>query len=183
MESIKVIRTDLDETTKKVRKMFDELTRNTLRTMPVWMKCNFLINQISNFIDDMNEENDKKINWDVVNEILTDTELDIDFNVFEKIHSIKELEDVRERAIIASVPEFHEPYYKKICKKCSETFTLTAGEVNWFNKKGLKIPCKCEYCRKGIEKPKQIIKVENKKEDVEPEKTAMQLALERAGII
>ena len=145
-----------------------------VKEMPVWMRCNYLARQMQGL-------KDEQINWDKINEILAYQNEDLDFNDFEPVHSIEEFENVRSCAITAEVPEFNEPYYRKTCKACGDKFTLTKGELIFFKKKGLKIPGKCYYCRKNIEKPKQVT-VEKEPEEVVVEKTQMQIALEKAGL-
>ena len=140
------------------------------KTLPIWMRCNILARQLEGL---SNEE----INWDMVNEILSYQNKRLDFNDFEKVSSLEEFDKVRFRAITAEVPEFNEPYYRKVCKTCGETFTLTRGELNYFQKKNLHIPGRCYACRKDITKPKIVPKTE---EIVL--KTQMQIALEKAGV-
>lgn len=157
----------------------NEVVKNTLKGMPIWMKCNFLLNTIYQKEEVTIDELNQQIDWDKINELLKDSTLDIDYNIFDRINSIEELENLRMSSTTASIPEFNEPYYKKVCKTCGDEFTLTVGEVNWFKKKDLQLPCKCYYCRKKIQKPITQVKVEEKEE--EPMKTAMQLALEKVG--
>ena len=145
-----------------------------VKSFPVWMRCNYLARKMQNL-------SDEQINWDKVNEILSYQNEDLDFNDFDPVHSVEEFENVRSRAITAEVPEFNEPYYKKICKTCGDEFTLTKGEILFFQKKNFKIPSRCYCCRKNIEKPKPIIP-EKKTEEVVVEKTQMQIALEKAGL-
>lgn len=162
-----------------LRKIFKEVAKETLSEMPVWMKCNYLLNVIMK--DGVSiEELNKNVNWDEINEILKSSKFDIDYNIFDRISSIEDLEELRVNSTIASVPEMNQPYYRKVCKVCGDEFTLTKGEVDWFEKKDLKLPCKCYYCRKKIQKPITQVKKEEKEE--EPMKTAMQLALEKVGI-
>ena len=160
--------------------LLNEVVKNTLKGMPVWMKCNFLLNAINQKEEVTIDELNQQIDWVKINELLKDSTLDIDYNIFDRISSIEDLEELRVNSTIASVPEMNQPYYIKVCKICGDEFTLTKGEVDWFEKKDLQLPCKCYYCRKKIQKPITQVKVEEKEE--EPMKTAMQLALEKAGI-
>lgn len=161
---------------EQAKAILDEMSRKILLDMPVWMKCNYLMNQIARIPKELQEN----INWDKVNEILLNTNLPMDFNIFDRVSSIEELDNVRGDAILASTPEFHMSYLRKTCKKCKNTFTLTLSEINWYEKKGLHIPSRCQYCRKGEERPKPIAKIEPKEE---PMKTSMELAMEKAGIL
>lgn len=140
------------------------------KTLPVWMRCNILARQLEGKTDD-------EIDWEKINEILSYQNKDLDFNDFDKVSSIDQFEEVRLRAISAEVPEFNEPYFRKTCKICGKTFTLTRGEINFFQKKHLDIPVRCHSCRKDITKPNIVPKTE---ETVL--KTQMQIALEKAGI-
>ena len=40
----------------------------------------------------------------------------------------------------------------KTCKDCSNYFILPASEVNWFEVRNLKLPCRCTTCRKKRKK-------------------------------
>lgn len=153
-----------------VSNAFREASLEYAKTLPVWMRCNILARQLEGL-------SNEKINWNMVNEVLSYQNERLDFNDFEKVSSLEEFEEVRSHAISAEVPEFNEPYYRKVCKTCGETFTLTRGEIDYFQKKNLCIPVRCYACRKDITKPKIVPKTE---ETVL--KTQTQIALEKAGI-
>lgn len=153
-----------------VSNAFKEASLEYAKTLPVWMRCNILARQLEGL-------SNEKINWNMVNEVLSYQNERLDFNDFEKVSSLEEFEEVRSHAISAEVPEFNEPYYRKVCKTCGETFTLTRGEIDYFQKKNLCIPVRCYACRKDITKPKIVPKTE---ETVL--KTQTQIALEKAGI-
>lgn len=170
-----IMQSELEKTedpTIAVSNAMRKTTIEMVKELPVWMRCNFLSHSLVH-------HKDSEIDWDLVNEILSYQNEDLDFNVFDKISSLDEFAEVRARAVTAEIPEFNAPYYKKTCKVCGDEFTLTRGEINFYQKKNLHIPCKCIYCRKNIEKPKPVVEVEK-----EPtvEKTQMQIALEKAGI-
>ena len=46
-----------------------------------------------------------------------------------------------------SLPAIPAPTAPRICKDCGKTFALTAGEVDFFTKKGLELPLRCPACR------------------------------------
>lgn len=159
-----------------VHKLFEEATTNAMLSMPMWMRLNYFANTL------VKDDKDTKVDWDKVNSFLM---LGIDkkkpyYNIYGKIQSIEQLRKAASDAKVAFIPEFDMPFYKKRCKQCGNTFTLTLGEINSYENKGLKIPSRCYCCRKGIEKPveKKIIQ----KEKEEPVKTEMQIALEKAGL-
>ena len=144
-----------------------------VKTFPIWMRCNVLLNWLANIPDE-------DIDWDTVNECLRAQGDDLDYNIFDRIESKSALLDLRGDATAAEVPELNLPYFKKTCKCCKNDFTLTRKEINFFLKKGLKVPGKCYDCRKGIKKPTS--KVETTVNVDTPAKTAMQIAMEKAGL-
>lgn len=158
-----------------VKNAFDKAGIEYVKTFPVWMRCNYLLNTIANVPEDKRDN----IKWDFVNEVLSAQTESLDFNIFDEIRSIDDLTQLKLDSTIAEIPEFNAPYFRKKCKCCNEEFTLTRGEINSYFKKGLKVPSRCYYCRKNIERPKPIV-IEKVKE--EPVKTAMQIAMEKAGI-
>ena len=133
--------------------------------MVIWMRCNFILNSTQNY-------KDEEINWEKVNEILhSKSDILYDYNIFSEITSREELLLLRENAICASLG--YGPFHKKKCKACGNDFYLNFGEIEFFQNKGLKMPCRCIYCRKGIERPKPITTITPKVESEEPVKTAM----------
>lgn len=164
----------MSDVIKEAHELLKKVQDDTLKKMPTWMRCNYLLNQIIN-------EEDKNVNWGKVNKILRTTNVPYDFNIFTYVYSKADLLEVRDNAITASIPGSGLSYHRKKCKKCGEFFSLTLEEIQWYERKNLKVPSTCYYCRKGIEKPKPIKAI--KKPDVEENfKTAMQIAMEKAKI-
>ncbi len=166
------------DTLKNFHELMATATENAMRNMPMWMRLNYFANTIGNSSDD-------NINWEKVNKFLM---LDIDktkpyYNMCGKIKNVKQLREAAMDAKMAFVPEFNLPFYHRKCTQCGEDFSLTVGEIKYFEKKGLKVPCRCHYCRKGIERTtgNPIVPKQQKQEE-EPVKTAMQIAMEKAGI-
>lgn len=160
---------------QEARELLVKVQDDTLKKMPVWMKCNYLLNQIIN-------EDDQNINWGKVNKILRTGSVPYDFNIFHNVYSKTDLLEVRDYAITATMPGSGMEYHKKKCKKCGEYFSLTYEEIDWFQRKNLKVPSTCYYCRKGIEKPKPVKHTNNNPLEEESFKTAMQMALEKAKV-
>lgn len=162
---------------KAVHELFETATINAMLQMPMWMRLNYFVNTFEKGGDDTN------INWDKVNNFLM---LGIDkkkpyYNICGKIKNLNQLRKAAVDAQIAFIPEFNMPFYRRKCKQCGDKFTLTIGEIQSYEKKGLNIPCRCYHCRKGINKHINEHIVSTQKED--NVKTEMQLALEKAGII
>lgn len=40
----------------------------------------------------------------------------------------------------------------RICKECGGIFFMDEGEIMWYRRKELNLPCRCHPCRKGINK-------------------------------
>lgn len=170
--------TGKEECFDAVHKLFEEATENAMLKMPMWMRLTYFANILCR-----EDADDKSINWDKVNRFLM---LGIDrkkpyYNIHGKIKSVRQLHEATADARIAAIPDMDMPYYRKRCKQCGEMFELTLGEIESYEKKGLHIPGRCYYCRKGINRqtkehiiPKQV--------EEEPVKTQMQIAMEKAGI-
>lgn len=141
-----------------------------VKHFPIWMKFNFILNHITD---------PNNVNWENVNDILNSNQDEDDFNLFDEINSMDELLDARSRCIEAQVLNL--PYNKRICKACKNEFTLSYKEIDFYQSKDLKTPKRCEYCRKGTERPK-ITEVKSSAVEEPAPKTAMQIALEKAGI-
>lgn len=166
-----------EECFSAVRELFEEATTNAMLSMPMWMRLNYFANTFERGGDDTN------INWDKVNHFLM---LGIDkkkpyYNICGRIHNLKQLRKAAMDAQMAFIPEFDLPFYRRKCKQCGDTFDLTIGEINSYEKKNLKIPCRCYHCRKGINKQtgEHIVPKQKEEENV---KTAMQIAMEKAGV-
>lgn len=172
-----------EEVILSAKKLLDDSCKGFLESFPIWMKCNYILNsmQLSKRWEagETVEYVNSIIAWDEINTLLHTGGVEYDFNLFEKIQSLEELSELRDDAILSSMDEYM-PCYKQICKQCGEEFTLTRKEINWYLKKNLKIPHRCEYCRKGTKRPEPQKPIEKVEE--EPAKTTMQLALEAAGI-
>lgn len=178
-----VATTPEEEVILSARKLLDDSCQEFVEGFPVWMKCNVILNSLSLSERWERGEDAEYVNsiiaWDEINTFLRKGSVEYDYNLFGEISSLEELADLRDEAVCSSMDEYM-PCYKQVCKQCGEEFVLSRKEIDWYLKKNLKVPHRCEYCRKGTkrsEPPKPVEKVEE-----EPIKTAMQLALEAAGI-
>lgn len=165
-----------EECFQAVHKLFEEATENAMLKMPMWMRLNYFANTVG-------QTDGKDVNWEKVNRFLM---LGIDkkkpyYNICGKIRNVKQLKQAAVDARLAAMPDFGMPFYRRKCKQCGDMFELTLGEIESYERKGLHIPGRCRYCRKGIDKHtgEHIIP---KKIEEEPVKTEMQIALEKAGI-
>lgn len=147
--------------------------RDMLEHFPVWMKFNFIANTSY-------KKEDSEIDWNYVNEMLHKNLAEDDYNCFGRIESKEQFAEEYNKLIDAQLD--FAPFRKCVCKQCKDEFTLNFGEIESYQRKGLKLPKRCRYCRKGIEKPKPQPVVVKKVEEEPPMKTAMELALEKAGI-
>ena len=183
---------DIEEQKKAIRevqqKMRDMSFKYAKENLSFWMKCNLVLNSIP--FNEMREKgmDDDEINasidWDKVNELFHHSAVEYDFNLFDSFHSFQEILDYRDQAISATVID-DLPYHKQTCKQCGKQFTLSYGQINWYERKGLHIPRRCECCRKGVKpniQSKQVTKQPENKATL-PEKTNMQIAFEKAGLI
>lgn len=175
-----------EETIAAARAIIQKSLMEAIKKYPTWMRCNLLLNNINagklieegHTVDEINA----MVDWEKVNEILSQFSIPYDYNLFGKVSSIEELEAVREGAYTTSIIDDW-PSYKQTCKQCGDDFTMSRKEINWFINKGMKVPCRCYHCRKGLQKPKTITIPKQTTKKKEPEKTSMQIAMEKAGLI
>ena len=66
---------------KEAQEILQKMTEEILMNHPVWMKCNYLLSQLGS----IPEEKWKDIKWDYINKVLKETNLEIDFNIFDEI--------------------------------------------------------------------------------------------------
>lgn len=178
---------ELNEKDKQIlHEFFEDALHSAFRQMPIWARLNYFAHSIGN-------ASDKAVNWNKVNDALM---FEIDktkpyYNIYGRLSSAKQVREAAVEAKMAFMPELERPFFRRKCKQCGEDFELTLGEINSYEKKGLHIPGRCYYCRKGIDRNtgNPILSGEvsldgerlGKKED--SEKTAMQIAMEKAGIV
>ncbi len=158
---------------KRFQDAMRESSREFIEHFPMWMKFNFIANTTA-------DKTDEEIDWNYVNEMLLKNAEDDDYNCFDRINSKEEFK-VEYDKIVSAQFDMH-PFRRCTCKTCKEPFTLNFSEIEYYKSKELKLPKRCIYCRKGIEKPKPIVEVKKAEVPEEPVKTAMQIALEKAGI-
>ena len=169
------------ETIKEAKQILRNISIDILKKMPVSMKSAVILSDLNkNKCQKLDEKQLKEIN-----EILKyPCEGDVyDFNIFDEIHNIKDLEELFEQSNYADMGIY--PKYKQTCKKCGHTFYLNNTEIKWYLIKNLNIPKKCEFCRKGLKRPEKVkakSKISNESLEEETVKTEMQIALEKAGI-
>ena len=134
---------DFEEAHREVREMFHETEVRTLKKMPLWMRLNYFINRISQAIADGHTNEDVK--WDYINEMCT-ADLDpFDYNMFESVSTIEELDKHRFNALCAA--EGLGPWHKHKCKDCGKDFHMMYKEVHFYEEKGLSLPKRCKACR------------------------------------
>ena len=167
----------------KTIRSFRAVEEETLKKMPLWMKCNYVLNKIYSTFERIGKEDESIISWEKINSILKNSNDKYQYNLFGFISSISELKDLRMDVLSAELLESGLPYYKSVCKTCKNEFTLSKRELLYFLNRDLKVPCRCYYCRKGIERPVPVVSLPQKEENEEAVKTEMQIAMEKARII
>lgn len=176
---------EMEAQIKRVREMMSEHAYEFSKKFPIWMKCNLLMNQIhaGELLEQGKtiEEINLMVNWDKVNSFLQDSYVDYDYNMFDEIKTIEDLERLRGDAITASVMDDW-PSYRQKCKQCGHDFSMSRKEINWFLNRELNVPHRCNYCRKGIKRPEPVKVIIPEPKPVVPEKTSMQIAMEKAGL-
>ena len=131
------------ETNRKMRELFEVIEDEFLRTKPLWMRLNLLSTKVANAISQGHTEAD--INWDKINEYLTENVDEYDFNCFDPVKCSDDLFGVREDCISASLGVG--AWRKHTCKECGETFYMTYNETHFFQSREFPTPKRCKGCR------------------------------------
>jgi len=177
---------DIEDPIKRLQVATEKYTLEMLKTMPLENRCNFVLNKITKAKDDNVDE--KSFNWERINEMLFNSPLKYDFNLYDSVSTVNEITEllmtIREREI------FGGGWYKQKCKTCGEIFYLDKSEIVFYIEKDLHIPKRCKNCimeSKGQESYRQKkIREEKERENVrkqflpESKKSIMQEAIENA---
>jgi hypothetical protein len=131
----------LNEATKLIHEQIDA----TLVSFPMWMRFNYLCNTINNVLQQGNSEDN--INWDKVNEILTNNRSEYDFNHFKRIETVEQLVWVRGECLAASMDMECGIWQSHMCKDCGNPFMMNYREVKFYEEHQLHIPKRCKSCR------------------------------------
>lgn len=138
-----ITKTPNEQLNETVRNLFAEAERNALNKMAMWMRYNYIMNQLSKAFESGYTEAD--INWDAVNERLYSNIGPYDNNMYSSVHSLNELREAREQCIEASI--INMAWRKGRCKDCHKEFTLSYSECDFFETKSLALPKRCKCCR------------------------------------
>ena len=60
------------------------------------------------------------------------------------------LEDVEKKVKVSASDFANLTSCTIMCRQCGESFTMRKGEMEWFRKKGFKMPNNCRACRKFL---------------------------------
>lgn len=132
-----------EQLNEKMREIFTQCERDTLKKMPMWMRYNYILNQLGKAMQQGHTEDD--INWDAVNERLYTDILPYDNTMYKHVSTLDELRSAREQCIEASVLDM--AWHKGRCKDCHQEFIMSHNEVQFFSKKELTLPKRCKCCR------------------------------------
>lgn len=138
-----ITKTENEKLNDTIRNLFAEAQRNALNKMPMWMRYNYVLNQLNKAFENGYTEAD--INWDAVNEQLYTNILLYDNTIYKKVTTLDELRSAREQCIGASV--LNMAWHKARCKDCHQEFTMSHDEVQFYSKKELNLPRRCKCCR------------------------------------
>ena len=134
---------EMSEVTRKAHELIRDIQIRTLKNMPLWMRLNYFINIISQAI--AKGRTNEEVDWDYVNEMCT-ADLDpFDYNMFENVSTIEELDGRRFNALCAA--EGLGPWHKHKCRDCGNDFHMMYKEVHFYKEKGLSLPKRCKACR------------------------------------
>lgn len=160
------------EPIQRVSNAIKAMSKAMIVDEPIETRLNYITNGMSGI-------EDKDVDWKAVNELLTTNVSKYDFNIIEDAVSIRGIYDVRANNIAASLGLG--AWQKHRCRECGEDFYMSKGEVDFFEKKSFDLPKRCKCCRSGEKKLKAttIYTDETKLK----EKSTMQIAMEKAGII
>lgn len=139
----RITQQEFEEVSRKVRESFQETEPRMLAAFPMWMRFNYIGNKINNFLRSGHTEDE--VNWDNVNHILSNNRDEYDFNYYDEIKAINQLRDARELCFESQI--FNGPWQLRVCKDCGKTFTMRFSEVEFYRKKELHLPKRCQECR------------------------------------
>lgn len=109
-----------------------------IKDFPVWIKFNIVSRTIENTDED-------KINWANVN-LMLKTDDPYDFNAFDYIDSKEKFSYAHEYSNVSGIIRFNNPYVRRVCKDCGNTYTLTVGQVQFYRKHEYQLPKRCNIC-------------------------------------
>ena len=138
-----ITKEEFEETTRKVKEWFCETEKNTLIKMPLWMRLNYFFNKVCKAIKDGYKNED--IKWDYINEMCTKDLDQFDYNMFDGVDTVEQLDEIRGRVICASAGIV--PWHKHKCKDCGREFVMSYNEVHFYATNGLNLPKRCKECR------------------------------------
>lgn len=134
---------EFEEVSRKMRESFQETELRMLAAFPMWMRFNYIGNKINNFLRGGHTEDE--VNWDKVNYILSNNRDEYDFNYYDEIKAIDQFCDVRGLCFESQI--FNGLWQLRVCKDCGKTFTMRFSEVEFYRKKKLHLPKRCQECR------------------------------------
>ena len=135
----------MDNTLEKASQIIHAEIDKALASFPMWMRFNYLCNMINEALMQGNTEAD--INWDKVNEILTNNRDEYDFNHFKRIDTIAGLVWTRGECLAASMDMECGIWQSHTCKDCGNPFMMNYREVKFYEEHKLHIPKRCKSCR------------------------------------
>lgn len=170
--------------TERVSKAMQATKEEFLTKAPVWMRINMLSHMIASAKEKGVPESD--IDWDKINRYLTENTDPADFNNFDPIHSYQDFSEAGNASLMAQCDLT--PWRREKCKDCGKVFYLYQLEIKSYLDKNLSIPKRCKMCRdkrKGkVVKPTVApTPAPQKPVNNDPEPTAMEIAMRKAGLI
>ena len=145
---------ELKETTDGItafQKANAAATAQSIRFLPLLMRINYLLNSLVKIDEAKNEDVgdiDPLVDWNFINQILTDNIEPSDYNCGErKVNSVEELKQYKIDIELALSDI--QPWIIRKCKECGEDFTIFFSEAEYFNGKDMQLPKRCKKCRKA----------------------------------
>lgn len=156
-----------------------EVTLAIIKQAPMWMRFNLLSHSV-NSAKEQGVENE--IDWDSINQLLLENRGKWDFTAYDYIDSVTSFWTAFHSCQMAGV-DFG-PWQIHKCKECGENFSMSRGEVFFYEKKKFDLPKRCRWCRehKGEKKAPPPKPVEPNQED-QIKTTAMEEAFKKAGLV
>lgn len=136
-----------------------------LAICPVWFRLRYF---------QMTVSSDKNTNWDRLNIILESDTDQYDYNMFDRIESISDLDREVDKCIDSYVN--NGPWRQINCRSCNNKFIINSRKIFQLRSKEYKVPSLCNECKSK----REPIAYSTDKGNTE---TAMEIALRKAGII
>ena len=175
-EAIEKIKSKMSKEVLETQEIMTDMDMKVFPPMPQWVKAANILNiLLAAKSDDAGDFDIDWFDWSKIYNLVKPIG-DYDYNcltTFNDIDSaISELASIPSASLGGGVP------YRTYKCKCGKQFSMDVDEVMWYKEKELPLPKRCPACRSTVKAPLAVNKAPE-----EPQPTALELALKKAGVI